>query len=182
MAKTRLLRARYITPWKLKDGRHVTIRPIRPEDEPLMVKFHEKLSDRSVYYRYFAPLKLEQRVAHERLARICFIDYDREMALVVEHADAKTGEVEFLGVGRLSKLRQMNEGEFALTVADECQRNGLGHQLLKMLVQIGRDENLAAITAAVLSDNHDMVALARHLGFEVTHVPGGKDCQLRLAL
>ncbi len=174
--------ARYITPWKLKDGRHVTIRPIRPEDEPLMVKFHEKLSDRSVYYRYFAPLKLEQRVAHERLARICFIDYDREMALVVEHTDAKTGERQILGVGRLSKLRQLNEAEFALTISDECQRQGLGMELLKKLVQIAREESLSAITAAVLPDNHDMLALARHVGFEVVHIPGGTDCQVRMRL
>ncbi len=64
------------------------IRPIRPEDEPLMVRFHEKLSDRTVYLRYFQPLKLSQRVAHERLTRICFIDYDREMALVTFAEDS----------------------------------------------------------------------------------------------
>ena len=57
-------------------------RPIRPEDEPLMVKFHETLSERSVYFRYFHAMRLTQRVAHERLTRICFIDYEREMALV----------------------------------------------------------------------------------------------------
>src|SRR5205814_4740376 len=66
--------AKYITRWKLKNGTSVTIRPIRPEDEPLMVKFHQTLSERSVYLRYFTPLRLDQRVAHERLSRICFID------------------------------------------------------------------------------------------------------------
>ena len=60
------------------------IRPIRPEDEPLLVKFHETLSERSVSLRYFHAMKLSTRVAHERLTRICFIDYDREMALVAE--------------------------------------------------------------------------------------------------
>ena len=74
----------YIGAWKMKDGKKVTIRPIRPEDEPLMVKFHETLSERSVYLRYFSPLKLQQRVAHTRLVRICFNDYDREIALVAE--------------------------------------------------------------------------------------------------
>ena len=72
----------------MKDGNEVVIRPIRPEDEPLMVEFHEKLSERSVYLRYFQPLKLRQRTAHERLTRICFIDYDREMALVAERKNA----------------------------------------------------------------------------------------------
>jgi acetyltransferase len=73
-----------VLPWKLNDGSAVTIRPIRPEDEPLMVKFHHSLSDQTVYLRYFGPLKLDQRIAHERLSRLCFIDYDREMALEYE--------------------------------------------------------------------------------------------------
>src|SRR5205823_1816906 len=79
--------SKYVIPWTLKDGTAITIRPIRPEDEPLMVKFHQGLSERSVRLRYFAPLKLGQRVAHERLTRVCFNDYDRELALVAEHVD-----------------------------------------------------------------------------------------------
>ena len=59
-----------------------TIRPIRPEDEPLMIRFHETLSDQTVYFRYFAMIRLSQRISHERLSRICFVDYDREIALV----------------------------------------------------------------------------------------------------
>ena len=65
-------------------GVEVTIRPIRPEDEPLMVKFHKTLSDRSVHLRYFGLVSLERRIMHERLRRVCFIDYDREIALVVD--------------------------------------------------------------------------------------------------
>ncbi len=75
---------RYASNWTMKDGSDVLIRPIRPEDEPMMVKFHATLSERSVYLRYFHLMNLPQRVAHERLTRICFIDYDREMALVAE--------------------------------------------------------------------------------------------------
>src|SRR3954454_7995109 len=90
----------YVSQWKLKDGQEVTIRPIRPEDEPTMIHFHEKLSERSVYLRYFQPLKLSQRVAHKRLTRICFIDYDREMALVVEKK-LEIGEMDIIAVGRL---------------------------------------------------------------------------------
>ncbi len=84
--------AQYAGEWTMKDGTPVTIRPIRPEDEPLMVKFHETLSERSVYMRYFQPLKLSTRTAHERLTRICFIDYDREMALVAERRHPAGGE------------------------------------------------------------------------------------------
>ncbi|MGA7500404.1 MAG: acetate--CoA ligase family protein, partial [Isosphaeraceae bacterium] len=76
--------SQYITTWTDEDGTQVVLRPIRPEDEPLLVKFHGTLSERSVSFRYFHAMKLTARVAHERLTRICFIDYDREMALVAD--------------------------------------------------------------------------------------------------
>jgi len=110
----------------MKDGKKVTIRPIRPEDEPLMVKFHEGLSERSVYLRYFSPLKLQQRVAHIRLVRICFNDYDREIALVAEHKD-DNGQTEIVAVARLSKLHSTNAAEFAVVVTDQWQRKGPRH-------------------------------------------------------
>ena len=78
--------------WTRRTARQVTIRPIRPEDEPAMIEFHKKLSERSVYLRYFQPLKLTQRTAHERLTRTCFIDYDREMALVAERQTGRRRE------------------------------------------------------------------------------------------
>ena len=90
--------AQYICRAALKDGAPITVRPIRAEDEPLMVRFHEGLSVRTVYNRYFHMLNLDQRVAHERLTAICFIDYDREMALVAERRHPETGEPEILAV------------------------------------------------------------------------------------
>jgi acetyltransferase len=173
---------RYITPGKLRDGTSVQIRPIRPEDEPLLVKFHQTLSERSVYLRYFAPQKLEQRIAHVRLSRICFTDYDREMVLVVERRDPKTQETEILGVGRLSKLHGPNEAEFALTVSDQWQGHGLGTQLLKLLVQVGRDEKLERITATMLADNREMQHVARKAGFKVIHIPSENEYRAELVL
>src|SRR5208283_1130707 len=117
----------YVSTWTMKNGNQVTIRPIRPEDEPLMVKFHETLSDRTVYLRYFATLSLSRRVAHERLLRICFGDYDREMALVAERADPATGERQIIAVGRINKLHGKNEAEVAVLVADQYQNLGLGN-------------------------------------------------------
>ncbi|MBI5772487.1 MAG: bifunctional acetate--CoA ligase family protein/GNAT family N-acetyltransferase [Verrucomicrobia bacterium] len=172
----------YLLPLALKDGSTATLRPIRPEDEPLLVKFHQTLSERSVYLRYFTPLKLEQRVAHERLSRLCFIDYDREMALVIERRDPETGRPEILGVGRLSRLHGVREAEFALTVSDRWQGHGFGTQLLKMLVQVGRDEKLARITATILPDNHEMQRVARKAGFEVRHKPGENECRAEIML
>ncbi len=154
----------YVAPWTLRDGRPVTIRPIRPEDEPLIVKFHQELSENSVYMRYFHAMKLSQRISHERLTRICFIDYDREMALVAEGRDAD-GHPQILGVGRLSKRRGVNEAEFGLLIADACQRQGLGSELLGRLVQVGRDGQLDRITAEILPQNRPMQALCQGLGF-----------------
>jgi acetyltransferase len=174
--------ARYVTPWKLRDETPVTIRPIRPEDEPLMVKFHQTLSERSVYLRYFTPLKLDQRVAHARLSRICFVDYDREMVLVVERRDPATGVLEIIGVGRLSRQHRANEAEFALTVSDQWQHHGLGTQLLRLLVQAGREERLERITATMLPDNLDMQRVARKVGFTVRHVEDATEFQAELIL
>ncbi len=77
-----------LSTWTTPKGLATTFRPIRPEDEPLLIKFHETLSDRSVYLRYLHPMMLNHRVTHERLSRICFVDYDREIALVAESEDA----------------------------------------------------------------------------------------------
>jgi acetyltransferase len=157
--------SQYVSSWKMQDGTPVTIRPIRPEDEPLMVKFHETLSERSVYFRYFHAMRLTQRVAHERLTRICFIDYEREMALVVLRKDPITGEQEILGVGRLIKMHGSREGEFAILVSDNWHHRGLGLELLKRLLQIGREEKLTRVFGDVLLENRDMLRVCDKLGF-----------------
>jgi len=172
----------YVGAWTVKNGTSVTIRPIRPEDEPIMVKFHETLSEESVYYRYFSQLKLDQRVAHERLTRMCFNDYDREIALVVEHKDAKTGAAEILGVGRLSKLRGLNEAEFSMIVSDQWQRQGMGTELLRRLVKIGRDEKLERISANILRENHGMQHVAKRVGFTLQRESNDEDYRAEILL
>ncbi len=132
---------RYVSPWTDRDGRALLIRPIRPEDEPLLVKFHESLSERSVAFRYFHAMKLSTRVSHERLTRICFLDYDREIALVAEFRDRATGDRQILGVGRLGKIHDTADAEFALLIADSAQGKGLGTELLRRLIAIGRDDH-----------------------------------------
>ena len=160
----------YASPWTSKRGLAVVIRPIRPEDEPLMVKFHGSVSEESVYMRYFQFIHYDQRVAHMRLTRICFIDYDREMALVAEHTDPKTGERSILAVGRLSKMHMSPEAEFAILVSDACHGQGFGAELLRRLVQIARDEKLRRITATILGANIAMQHLSRKVGFKLTRV------------
>ncbi len=162
----------YVSNWTLKDGTPITIRPIRPEDEPLSVKFHGTLSEESVYLRYFHMMKLQTRVAHERLSRLCFIDYDREMALVADRKNPDTGEHEILGIGRLSKLYGTKEAEFSMLISDRCQCRGLGTELLRRLLAIGQDEKLQYITAEILSENRAMQHVCQKLGFRLEPVPG----------
>ena len=157
----------YVSSWTMKDGNSVTIRPIRPEDEPLMVKFHETLSDHSVYLRYFCTLSLSRRVAHERLLRICFGDYDREMALVAERTDPLTGERRIMAVGRLNKLHSRNEAEVAVLVSDQYQKLGLGNELLRRVLQIARDEKLSQVSAEMLPDNIGMQIIMKRFGFRI---------------
>jgi acetyltransferase len=160
---------KYVAPWTAKDGTAVNIRPIRPEDEPALVRFHETLSERSVYLRYFHLINLEQRTTHERLTRICFIDYTREMALVVERTDPHTGQREILAVGRMMKLFGSNDAEVAVLVSDQWQGRGLGKEVLARLVTVGRDEKLAKLTADILPDNRDVMRLCEKLGFTLKH-------------
>jgi acetyltransferase len=156
----------YLKPWTMKNGDETVIRPIRPEDEPLLIKLHQALSERTVYLRYFQPLKLSQRTAHERLTRICFIDYDREMALVVEHKK-DDGTPEIIGIGRLSKLRGRDEAELAVLVDDRFQHQGMGTELYRRLVEVARDEKVDRVVSTILSENREMRAIVQKLGFQL---------------
>jgi acetyltransferase len=146
-------------------GVDVTIRPIRPEDEPLMVDFHRTLSDRTVYLRYFGLVSFEERTVHERLRRVCFIDYDREIALVVDRTK-RDGTHQILGVGRLIKEHGLDEAEFAILVSDPWQGKGFGTELLKLLVQIGRKERLHRIAGHISGQNATMKQVSEEVGFK----------------
>jgi acetyltransferase len=122
--------------------------------------------------RYFHMMNLDQRTAHERLTRICFIDYDREMALVAEHGNPETGEREIMGVGRLSRSGgSREEAEYSILISDAFQRRGLGTLLLERLLEVGREEGLRRITAEILYDNRAMQGISRKLGFKLRRDP-----------
>lgn len=152
----------YVERWRTRSGDEVTIRPLRPEDEPRMVEFHKTLSEQTVFLRYAGMMRLDQRVAHERLARICFVDYARELALVAERS---SGEI--LGIGRLTRIPGTEDGEFALVISDPIQRQGLGTEMLRRLVNVGSDWGLRRIVADILRQNEAMQHVCRNLGFEI---------------
>jgi len=156
----------YVRISKMKNGEEILVRPIRPEDEPLLIKLHQALSERTVYLRYFQPLKLSQRTAHERLTRICFIDYDREMALVVEHKK-EDGNPEIIAIGRLSRIRGRDDAEMAVLVDDRFQHLGLGTELYNRLIEIAREEHMTSVVSTILSENREMQAICRKLGFQL---------------
>lgn len=105
------------------------MRPIMPEDEPLMAEFHKTLSETTIHYRYMANLRLQHRITHSRLSRICFNDYDREIALVIERPTSTTKR-EIVGVGRLIKTPGRNEAEFAIVLSDFVSRQRVRHRSL----------------------------------------------------
>ena len=145
----------------LFDGTEIVIRPIRPEDEPEMIAFHGSLSERTVYQRYFSAVKLETRTDHDRLSRICFADYDRQMVLVAERERA------IIGVARLVRIANSGCGEFAIVVADAYQRKGLGRLLTASLLDFARREKVINVIADILPGNHEMQAFCRLMGFSL---------------
>lgn len=154
----------YVSSWQAADNTQFTLRPIRPEDEPLVVEFHHQLSEQSVYFRYFSPLRLDTRVAHERLITKCFIDYDRELALVAEHTD-EHGVRQIAGIARMIRNHANHGAEVAFLVADQYQKRGLGSHLLECLIAVARREGVAHLEGAMLAENYNMKDIFSRAGF-----------------
>jgi acetyltransferase len=155
----------YVSSWDAGDGQRFTLRPIRPDDEALMVDFHRQLSETSVYLRFFLPLRLDVRISHERLFTKCFIDYDREIGLVAEYLD-EGGARRIAGVARLIRKHSDNSAEVAFLVADKFQNRGLGTHLLQEMINIARKEGISGLEGATLSENYGMKDMFARAGFK----------------
>ncbi len=154
------------------DGVTLTIRPVRPEDEPAMGAFHAGLSAQTVRARYGTDRPLAERAAHERLTRICFADYDRQFALLAEvagrdggGAGGAGGTPEIVGVIRLSRVHAAEHRQLTLTVADAWQRRGVGAQLVRSAVGVARDEGVPRLVAELAPDNAGMRGILAAEGF-----------------
>lgn len=150
----------------LKDGTPVILRPIRPEDEHLIVAFHKELSENSVRQRYLEFMSLDERTAHERLIRICFTDYDREWTIVAE-INSEQGPM-IIGVGRMFKVPGTNYARFAMIIVDNFHNRGLGTQILQHLISIAKQEKIEMIDARILSENAGMIKICRDQGFVIS--------------
>jgi acetyltransferase len=168
---------KYVSNWTTPDGIDLMIRPIRPEDEPLMVKFHEGLSDRTVYLRYLHPIKLIERVEHERLGRVCHCDYDRRIVLVAEQTDSRTGEVRIVGAAGISKMHLSNTARISVLVSDIFPGHGLGHELMHQVISVAKNEKLDSVEAIIAPDNQVMHHIIKEHDFTLSPTADGKMVQ-----
>lgn len=163
----------YVSKAKLKNGKTITIRPILPEDERSLVDFHTRLSEQTVLNRYHTNLKLEDRIAHNRMVRSCFTDYAKVLAFIASRplSDAQTNEAckeEILGVCRLQRMHHdPNEARLSLVIADAWQGQGIGRALIETSIVAARKENISRIKASVLRGNTAGIELCRSLGGKI---------------
>jgi acetyltransferase len=113
---------------------------------------------------------LGARVAHERLARICHCDYNREINFLAEIDAEESSEREILGAVRLSKMHGLNEARFSILVSDPVHGRGLGKEMMRRLVEIARQERLSRIEALITPDNEVMKHICGELGFRFVPV------------
>ncbi|HEY4026524.1 MAG TPA: GNAT family N-acetyltransferase [Candidatus Dormibacteraeota bacterium] len=150
---------RYERLMELKDGTSVHVRPIRPEDEPLLHETFSRMSERSVYFRFFSPLK---RLPEELGRRLATVDYDQRFALVATtHLPDRREHI--LGVARYDRAPGTNTAEVAVAVIDDRQRQGIGAGLLSLLAQVAREHGVQEFTLIVLPENQSMLGLLRRL-------------------
>jgi acetyltransferase len=152
--------------WILSDATCITIRPIRPEDAEIEQQFVRGLSPEARYFRFFNPIR---ELSPEFLARLTQVDYDREMALIatVPAADRETE----IGVARYTINPDGRSCEFAVVVADDWQRKGIGSRLLAELAECIRHKGIKLTEGWVLKQNIGMLHLVKALGFDISTSP-----------
>ncbi len=152
----------YESDWMLRDGTPVLLRPMRPEDEPLVADFMTKCSDDTIFFRYFRRIK---NWTHEMLIRFTQNDYDREIGLMA--ISQPPSPEAMLGVSRLVMDPHRQAGEFAIIVADPWQGKGLGPKLIEQVIDIARDQGVKRLYGDVLAQNQPMLGLAKRTGFSL---------------
>jgi len=146
---------------ELTDGTKVHVRPIVPEDEPLLIEAVAAMSERTVYFRFFSPLKrLPDALAH----RLAVVDYNDRFAIVgTTHKPG--GKERIVGVARYDRAADTDVAETAVAVVDEFQRRGLGSALLTILGKVAREHGIKTFTLIVLPENQQMLGLLRKMGW-----------------
>ena len=153
---------KYIERIKLKDGLEVLLRPIKPEDEDMMLELFNTFSERTIRFRFFIPLRV---MSKEDIKRYCNIDYRNEMAIVAEIKE--NGRKRLIGVARLIRDEDdKDKAEFAVVVGDPWQNRGLGRKLTEYIIRVAKDMGIKELYSRVMKDNIVSLRLSREFGFE----------------
>ena len=151
-----------VTRTVLKDGTAATLRPIRPEDEPHWMAMLRSCSRETIYFRFRYMFEWS---THEVATRYCFIDYDREIAIVAEVGEGAGRRL--IGVGRLIADPSHEAGEYAVLVVDAFQHRDLGGILTDRCIEIARRWELKRVVAQTTTDNRAMIAVFARRGFTI---------------
>jgi len=159
---------RYVMSWRDSDGTEVLLRPVKPEDEPLVHNMLSSLSKETLKERFFQVIRT---ITHEMLIRLCNIDYDREMTMAVEIKEGPNRTL--IGLGGLMIEPDLKKGEYAVLVHDRYQGKGLGYKLMDILIGIAQEKGLEEFYGMVLSENKRMLHLCEKLGLTSVPLPDG---------
>jgi acetyltransferase len=164
----------YPTEWQreltLRDGRHIRVRPIRPEDEPAILEFLQHITLDDLRLRFFGPMKV---FTHTFIARLTQLDYARAMAFL-----AFDDKGELIGVVRIHSDSIYESGEYAILLRSDRKGQGLGWALMQLLIEYARAEGLQRISGQVLRENTTMLQMCRELGFDMTTDPTDPGLQI----
>jgi len=160
----------------VRDGWRVLVRPIRPEDEPLIHDMLQHVSQHDLRLRFFGAMK---EFSHEFIARLTQLDYARAMAFVAfDEADGS-----LIGVVRIHSDSIYESGEFAILLRSDLKGRGLGWKLMQLIIEYAKSEGLKTVTGQVLQENTTMLKMCRQLGFQAKTDPVEHDlCDVTLSL
>jgi len=167
----------YETREMTKAGMDIFLRPIKPEDAPLLLELFESMSSKSRYFRFFTP---KESLSRQMLVRFTQIDYDRQIALVA--IKKEEGRERMVGVARVISGPDRQRAEFSVAVGDPWQGKGIGRKLLERSLDLARDYGIKIIQGEVLAENKEMLGLGRELGFRVMRDGDAGDYLLTLEL
>jgi len=146
----------------LKDGTEITLRPIKPEDEPLWLELLASCSKESIYHRFRYDFYFD---SHDVASQFCFIDYDREIAIVAEVEEE--GHKKIIGVGRLIADPDVEVMEYAILITDAWQKKELGFTLTNYCMEIAKMRGVKILAAETTKDNKPMISVFRKLNFKI---------------
>jgi acetyltransferase len=147
---------------RLRDGTVLRVRPLRPEDEPMLHDLAAHMTPEDLRLRFFTTTRgLTHRVA----ARLSQLDYDRELALLAELDGAA------LGVARFAADPDRLRAEYAVAVRTDWKGRGLGYLLMMRLIDVARQQGIGELFGEILRENEPMLQMCRELGFGITPDP-----------